>query len=197
MMRRLRGLDTQSKLYLCVSLFLAAKPVQTSYKVVLKLGSPEPVQLVIPPKPNYNDILSKLKADQDAGALVAKKVALEASEKVAIIVVPVTNSPSEPSGGAATAQDEPQALGFIGSVGYSLPYGNCVDIAHEYGKNQPGDPITWIPTTQTPAVGDAALFYFNHVGIITGIHSDGTIEIAQANAPGMPHRFPPSEFRFF
>lgn len=82
-----------------------------------------------------------------------------------------------------------------GAIGYSDPGGNCVDIAHEYGKNQPGNPISWVPTTNSPFIGAAALFYVNHVAVVVGIYSNGDIEVAQANCPGCAHRISPEEIR--
>lgn len=86
---------------------------------------------------------------------------------------------------------------LIGSYGAVLVGGNCVNTAKAHGKNQPGNPISWSPTTQTPFVGAAALFYFNHVAIVTGIHSDGSIEVIHENCPGCPTHYPRGTFRGF
>ena len=82
-----------------------------------------------------------------------------------------------------------------GSYGYAKAFGNCVDLAKAYGKNQPGNPIGWYATTRQPFIGAAALFYYNHVGIVRGIYSDGSVEIAHANYSGTQTRFYPSEIR--
>lgn len=85
---------------------------------------------------------------------------------------------------------------LVGSLGYSLPYGNCVN---ESGVNNPGwgNPISWPVLTQVPTIGASALFYFNHVAVVTGTWSNGDIEVRQQNSPGAPHRYPRSEFRGF
>lgn len=92
---------------------------------------------------------------------------------------------------------EPSTPELIGSYGWVAAGGNCVNTAKNYGKNQPGNPINWVPTTQTPFIGAAALFYFNHVAIVTGIHSDGSIEVTHENCPGCPTRYPRSQIRGF
>ena len=112
-------------------------------------------------------------------------------EQLAARPLPTSPAPAEQSA-APTQQSE-----LIGSYGYSLAGGNCVDTARRYGKNQPGNPISWVPTTQTPAIGEAALFYFNHVAIVVGIHSDGSIEVIHENCPGCPSRYPRSAIRGF
>jgi hypothetical protein len=78
---------------------------------------------------------------------------------------------------------------LAGSAGYSSPWGNCVN---EPGVNNPGwgNPIDWPTSSGTPWVGASALFYFNHVAVVTGIWSNGDIEVRQQNSPGMPHRIP-------
>ncbi len=101
------------------------------------------------------------------------------------------NAPTQAYSGA-TSQD-----GLVGSYGYALSGGNCVNMANRYGKNQPGNPISWIPTTQTPFIGAAVLFYFNHVAIVTGIHYDGSVEVAHENCPNCPTRYPVNTFRGF
>jgi len=84
---------------------------------------------------------------------------------------------------------------IAGTMGYSLPWGNCVNVAKAFGKNQPGNPISWRPTTHQPFIGAAALFYFNHVAVVTGILSDGSVEVAQQNSPGAPHRYSQNQIR--
>jgi hypothetical protein len=86
---------------------------------------------------------------------------------------------------------------LTGSLGYSLPYGNCVDVAKAWGKNQPGNPISWEPTSSKPWIGAAALFGYNHVAVVVGIWSNGDVEVAQANCPGCVHRYAMSVFRGF
>lgn len=150
-------------------------------------------------KPNEDvEVLQPLHAAQKsladkqaADALEAARQALEASQEAAIVERARDNTPQ----GADT--NTPASDLVAGVVGYSLSGGNCVDLAKAYGKNQPGNPDTWVPTTQTPAIGEAALFYYQHVGIIVGYWDNGDLEIAQSNSPGMPHRLPRSTFRGF
>lgn len=84
-----------------------------------------------------------------------------------------------------------------GSYGYVSSGSNCVNTAKAHGKNQPGDPINWAPTTHVPFIGAAALFNFNHVAIVSGIHADGSIEVIHENCPGCPTRYPRNAFRGF
>lgn len=84
-----------------------------------------------------------------------------------------------------------------GTLGYSLPYGNCVD---EPGVNDPYDgtnPISWAITSNLPWIGASALFRFNHVAVVTGIWSNGDIEVRQRNCPNCATRFPLGDFRGF
>ena len=116
-----------------------------------------------------------------------------------IPIPPVTPSPESPqtlrvTGDVGTGTDEPQVGGLIGSVGYSLAGGNCVDIG---GINNPGygNPIDWPVLTSTPHIGATVLFTWNHTARVVGIYADGSIEVAQENAPGMAHHIPPSQVR--
>lgn len=97
----------------------------------------------------------------------------------------------------ATVQTYVPTSELIGSYGWVSGGGNCVNTAKQYGKSQPGNPISWSPTTQTPFIGAAVLFYFNHVAIVTGIHSDGSVEVTHENCPGCPTRYPRSAIRGF
>jgi hypothetical protein len=103
-------------------------------------------------------------------------------------------------GGSATASPaaQPVAGEFLtGAYGYALAGGNCVNTAKAWGKNQPGNPISWVPTTSTPFIGAAALFPYNHVAVVVGLWSNGDIEVAQENCPACPHRYPRGAFRGF
>jgi hypothetical protein len=85
--------------------------------------------------------------------------------------------------------------GLMGSIGYALPYGNCVN---EPGvKRQAGNPISWAASTGTPYIGATFLFYSNHTGVVTGIWSNGDVEVRHQNYQGGQHRFPRSMFRGF
>ena len=88
---------------------------------------------------------------------------------------------------------EPEGV-LVGQLGWSTPWGNCVD---EPGVNNPGwgNPIDWPVLTTTPVIGESALFYFNHVAVVVGVWSNGDIEVGQENSPGAPHTYPPSMIR--
>jgi hypothetical protein len=77
---------------------------------------------------------------------------------------------------------------LTGSYGYSLPWGNCVD---ELGINNPGwgNPISWSVLYRDPHIGSTVLFTWNHTAIVTGIWSNGDVEVRQRNSYGA-HRFP-------
>lgn len=85
---------------------------------------------------------------------------------------------------------------IAGSMGYALPYGNCVQ---EPGVNNPGwgNPISWPVLTQTPHIGSTVLFTYNHTGVVAGIYANGDLEIRHRNVTGGQSRFPRSAFRGF
>lgn len=108
-----------------------------------------------------------------------ERVALEAQ----LYVKPAYVAPVEVKDGELT-----------GDHGYAIG-GNCVN---EITNRPMGNPITWVATTQTPYIGAAALFYYNHVARIVGFWSNGDIEVAQQGWSGTPiTRFPRSTFRGF
>ena len=86
--------------------------------------------------------------------------------------------------------------GLLGSIGYAVAGGNCVN---EPGVNNPGygNPIDWPVLSGTPTIGATALWNYNHTGVVTGIWSNGDIEVRHQNYGGGQHRFSPSEFRGF
>lgn len=85
--------------------------------------------------------------------------------------------------------------GLTGSIGYALPGGNCVN---EPGVNKaPGNPISW-PVLYTVAhIGSTVLFPYNHTGVVSGIWSNGDLEIRHQNCPGCATRYAASYFRGF
>lgn len=105
---------------------------------------------------------------------------------------PVPQTASAP----APARSYASAAGFVGTKGYAIWGGNCVN---EPGVNNPrnGNPINWPATSQTPWIGATALFHYNHVGVVTGIYSNGDLEIRHQNFKGNITRFPRSAFRGF
>lgn len=83
--------------------------------------------------------------------------------------------------------------GLTGSLGYARAGGNCVN---EPGVNkQNGNPSSWTATSRTPWIGATFLMHTNHTGVVTGIWSNGDIEVRHQNWSGGQHRFPPSMFR--
>lgn len=85
---------------------------------------------------------------------------------------------------------------IAGTLGWTIPYGNCVNQV-PYAQRGYGNPINWAVTTYTPYIGAAALFPYNHVGVVTGIWDNGDLEIRHENGGGLGHRFPVSAFRGF
>lgn len=85
---------------------------------------------------------------------------------------------------------------LTGSLGYAKPYGNCV---LEPGVNNPGwgNQISWPVVSGNPWIGATALFTYNHVGVVTGIWSNGDLEIRHQNFTGGQTRYPRSAFRGF
>jgi len=88
------------------------------------------------------------------------------------------------------------AGGLTGSIGYAKCGGNCVN---EPGVKNPGlgNPSDWPVLTYTPYIGATALWTYNHTGVVTGIWSNGDIEVRHQNYCGGQHRFPRSAFRGF
>lgn len=96
--------------------------------------------------------------------------------------------PNSPTQGTSSGK-------LTGSIGYAVCGGNCVN---EPGVNNPFDgtnPISWAVLTQTPTIGATALWTYNHTGVVTGIWSNGDIEVRHQNFCGGQHRFPASSFR--
>ncbi len=83
-----------------------------------------------------------------------------------------------------------------GSMGYARAGGNCVN---EPGVNNPhsGNPIDWPVLSRSASIGATALWTYNHTGVVTGIWSDGWIEVRHQNFSGGQHTFPPGAFRGF
>ncbi|MDP4000053.1 MAG: CHAP domain-containing protein [bacterium] len=96
---------------------------------------------------------------------------------------------------AAAAKPKPRPE-LVGSVGYAVAGGNCVN---EPGVNNPGygNPIDWPVTSQEPTVGATALFTWNHTGVVTGIWANGDVEVRHQNYYGGQSRFPRSMLRGF
>lgn len=106
-------------------------------------------------------------------------------------VIVETPTPTPPTTAKTPQMDS--VGGLVGSVGYAQSFGNCVNQA---GVNRAsGNPSSWPVLSSVPRVGGTALFNYNHVGYISGIWSNGDLEIQHQNYSGSQHRFPPSSFR--
>ena len=105
-------------------------------------------------------------------------------------------TPRAPQSGDDGSYGGGGAAGLTGSIGYARAGGNCVD---EPGVNNPrnGNPINWPVTSSSPSIGATALWTTNHTGVVTGIWSNGDIEVRHRNWSGGQHRFPRGAFRGF
>lgn len=112
-----------------------------------------------------------------------------------VVKTEVVNVVPEPSVAPTTvkAPETSGADGLTGSVGYARSGGNCVN---EPGVNRAGgNPISWPALSRTPSIGATALWTYNHTGVVTGVWSNGDVEVRHQNYSGGQHRFPPSSFR--
>jgi hypothetical protein len=103
---------------------------------------------------------------------------------------PATVAPVQPQAAPAA----PAVPELVGAVGYARAGGNCVN---EPGVNNPrtGNPSSWAATSRTPWIGATVLFTWNHTGVVTGIWSNGDVEVRHQNYWGGQHRFPQSMIR--
>lgn len=170
--------------------FLLLLPQTVSYKAhaIERPGlDPIPIQVALQSKttPSFDDAVLKPLRVLQAAEVERKRIADEEAAKQAQIA-------TEQARQAYLA-----SIGLTGEVGYSAAGGNCVWTAMAYGKWQPGNPISWYPTTHTPFIGAAVLFPFNHVAILVGIYGNGDVEVIQQNSPNAPHRYSMSAIRGF
>lgn len=159
--------------------------------------------IVIPQFPDMTANYQKMEAEKaalEAQRLEAIRAAeeAEAARLASLYVPPPVVAPVAPAI-ATRGFITPIARsgGLNGSYGYAFAGGNCVNQV-PMGLRAQGNPISWPALTQTPYIGAAVLFYYNHTGRVTGIWSNGDIEIAHENWSGTPvTRFPASTFRGF
>lgn len=110
----------------------------------------------------------------------------------------VSLPPTTPNVTTTRPSPSVQAIGgLFGARGYARAGGNCVN---EPGVNSPRDgtnPISWAVLSYRPSIGATALWRgINHTGVVTGIWSNGDIEVRHQNWGGAPvTRFPASAFR--
>lgn len=136
-------------------------------------------QAATPPTPELMTVVPKL-----------LKPAVDPFEGAA----PAPAIPTPTAAPAAAAAAPASAPSLIGSIGYARAGGNCVN---EPGINNPrnGNPSSWPVTSRTPWIGATAVFTWNHAGVVTGIWSNGDIEVRHQNYWGGQHRFPQSMIR--
>jgi hypothetical protein len=151
------------------------------------------------PVPDFDkEVLIPLRVQQAEEAARAAKVAEEARQAELAREAEAARQANiaQLSQPLAPAREVQQAQALLGSIGYASPYGNCVA---EPGVNNPGygNPIDWPVTSATPWIGATALFGFNHVAVVTGIWSNGDIEVRHQNVQGGQHRYARGEFRGF
>lgn len=97
-----------------------------------------------------------------------------------------------PTASQSAPTPKSSAGGLTGSIGFALSGGNCVNQA----KNPaPGNPISWPVLFSEPKIGATVLFVWNHTGHVTGIWSNGDIEVGHENCPGCPTRYGPGLIR--
>jgi hypothetical protein len=173
---------------------------------------PKPVASKVPivlveqvKKPNYEDeVLKPFQVKRDE-ALTKVKTDCDAQGGTTDLfscIPPPPPPPTEPvpeqyGGGSAVGTPVSVAAPgdyITGAFGYALAGGNCV---MEPGVNNPGwgNPIAWPITSTQPWIGASALFWYNHVAVVTGLWSNGDIEVRHQNCPGCPSRYPRSMFR--
>lgn len=151
----------------------------------------ESLQPVKVERPDWeSEVLVPLKTKQ-----AEEKAAAERAEAARIAAIEATRVAQRPVVYTAPVPSYTASYGALtGSIGYAKPYGNCVQ---EPGVNNPGygNPISWPVLYGTPRIGATVLFYFNHTAVVTGIWSNGDIEVRHQNVTGGIHRYPASAVR--
>lgn len=135
---------------------------------------------------------SQMKLDE---FVAAKPLASLTPAPVAAPAAVPAQAPAAPTPATAQPPAPPATPNLVGSIGYARAGGNCIN---EPGVNRMnGNPSSWFAISATPWIGATALFNYNHVGIVTGIWSNGDLEIRHQNYWGGQHRFPRGAFRGF
>lgn len=192
---RLKRIIGSSKLLALVPLLIPGAPQPT----VLVASSPSTpiyidVSTLIPKRdkpqlPNYFSIrrtsderlAAEAKAAQEAAEAAESARLAEEAQRQAEAAAIVPAAPVQPT--QAYYGDS-----LSGSYGYSIAWGNCVD---EPGVNNPGwgNPSDWGITSTEPWIGASALFWYNHVAVVTGLWSNGDVEVRQQNCPACATRY--------
>lgn len=176
---------------------MASAPAPVSAEVARNIKNT--VVLPAPTKvQEYDALLDKLQVQrqeqlqaEEAAKIQRDAEAAEAAKQAAILAAQVHTVAVQ----AATLTSSYEGS-LTGSYGYASPFGNCVN---EPGVNNPGwgNPIDWPVLSTVPTLGATFLFYSNHTGVVTGIWSNGDLEVRHQNYVGGQHRFPRSMFRGF
>lgn len=152
--------------------------------------------LVPKPTPRWEDQVNKIRVQQPAilAAIAAQEAAEQAQAKQ---VADAAAAQAKAVYEAPTAVYHEASGALTGSIGYATPGGNCVLEVPPLERLM-GNPITWPVLTQTPYIGAIALFPYNHVAVVTGLWSNGDVEVRQQNWGGVPQtRFSRGELRGF
>lgn len=168
-----------------------AQPVQIKPPIVIEQLQPKKIET-----PNFDiEVLTPLRAAQAAKQAELDKLAAEEAERLR-----QAEEARQEALVTYTPQTYVQSYGsgtlIAGTYGYARAGGNCV---LEPGVNNPGfgNPISWPITSRTPRLGATVLFYFNHVAVLTGIYSNGDIEVRHQNMSGNVTRYSMSQVRGF
>lgn len=170
----------------------ALTPIPPNVDAVLSIINPPPR-----PKPDFDkDVLEPLRKAQAEKRAAELKADCDVRRGVISGDECIVPQPPTPVYYAPQiASPAPSWGGLVGRIGWAKPYGNCVNTVKAFGKNQPGNPSSWYTTTRTPFIGAAAVFYYNHAGIVVGIWGNGDVEIAHENYRGGQTRFSPGQIR--
>jgi hypothetical protein len=157
---------------------------------------PEPPDYLAIKKASDERLAAEEKARQEAEAAEAARLEALRLEQEAQLAA----STPAPAGSTFAAPVQATVVVYgnylSGSYGYALAGGNCVV---EPGVNNPGwgNPIDWPITNTEPWIGASALFWYNHVAVVTGLWGNGDIEVRHQNCPGCPTRYSRASFRGF
>lgn len=135
-------------------------------------------------EPTFEEISAPLVAEgkkrREREECEARGGYLEASE----CIVPVYTPPTP------TVAPEPLKTPVVSGNGYIVPGFNCVECVRRLtGRAQNANAGYWSASHSVPRIGDVMIFapgeqgasWAGHVGVVTGINADGTVNIAHCN----------------
>lgn len=148
--------------------------------------------------PEFPDMTSNYKKMVEEKVVEAERLsALKAAEMAQ--AAQQAQDAAQQSANASAASRMPQTAsydeaflppsGLMGSMGHATAGGNCVN---EPGINNPFDgtnPISWAVLSSSPWIGATVLFTWNHTGVVTGIWSNGDVEVRHQNCSRCPTRY--------